>query len=240
MKVVILAGGFGTRISEYSTTIPKPMVTIGGRPLIWHIMDHYSNFGFKEFVVAVGYKGDVLKQYFANYSKSYSDITVDLSTGDVTSLNAPSKDWRVTLIDTGEGTMTGGRLKRLAPFLGDAPFMLTYGDGISDVNIAALIKQHKQKKCMVTVTAVRPMARFGELKLDGSKVSSFKEKPKSEVGWINGGYFVMQPEFLEYISDDLTVLEQRPWKLLQIQASLRRIGMKDFGIALTPNVTWIT
>lgn len=210
MKVVILAGGFGTRISEYSTAIPKPMITVGGKPLIWHIMDHYSNFGYKEFVVAVGYKGDLIKQYFANYSRSYSDMTVDLSSGKILALNSPSKDWKVTLVDTGEGTMTGGRLKRLTSFLGKEPFMATYGDGISDVNIDQLVKHHEASRCAVTITAVRPAARFGELQLEGKLVSRFKEKPKSEVGWINGGFFVMEPQFLNYIEDDTTVLEQQP------------------------------
>ena len=192
MKVVILAGGFGTRLSEYTDTIPKPMVPIGGIPIIEHIMSIYSNHGFKEFYLALGYKGDVIKKYFKNFKK----------------------DWNINLIDTGSETLTGGRLKRLKKYLSKENFLITYGDGISDVNINELIKFHKSHKKMVSITAVRPPARFGSLSLNGSDVIKFKEKQLGE-SWINGGFFIINPEFLKFLDGDETILEKEPWKKLQ-------------------------
>lgn len=210
MKVVILAGGFGTRLSEYTDMIPKPMVTVGGRPIIWHIMQTFASYGHNEFLLALGYKADVLKEYFLNYKTLNSDFTVDLASGKVQSLQAEAIDWSVTLVDTGQTSMTGGRVKRLAPLLGQEPFMVTYGDGVANVDIAALIKFHKNHGKMVTVTAVHPGARFGELEIDDHQIKSFKEKPQTGKGWINGGYFVIQPAFLDLIAGDQTVLEGGP------------------------------
>ncbi len=188
MKVVILAGGYGTRISEYSKTIPKPMIKIGGRPMIFHIMKHYSKYGFKDFIIALGYKGDVLKKFFKK--KFYN--------------------WNIQLINTGKNTMTGGRLKRLKKYLEHETFMLTYGDGLSDVNLKSLLNFHKKNKKIMTLTAVRPPARFGAIKINNNYVSYFKEKSKLDEGWINGGFFVIEPKFLKYIKNDKTYLEREP------------------------------
>jgi len=188
MKVVLLAGGFGTRLSEYTKTIPKPMVSIGGKPLLWHIMKLYARQGFKDFYIALGYRGEVIKKYF----------------------NKRFYDWNINLIETGQNTMTGGRLKRLKKYLGNETFMLTYGDGLSNINLKTLLSFHKKNKKLVTLTAVRPPARFGVLKLKGNYVDYFKEKSKLDEGWINGGFFVIEPEFLKYIKKDSTYLEREP------------------------------
>ena len=197
MKVVLLAGGFGTRISEYTDLIPKPMVSIGGYPILWHIMNTYSHHGHKDFYLALGYKAEVVKDYFLGYRARNSDFTVDLSSGAVKSHKDQAKDWRVTLVNTGLDTMTGGRVKRLKSFIGNEPFMLTYGDGVADVNITKLLDFHKSHGKMVTMTAVHPSARFGELDLDNQRVVTFEEKPQTKQGWINGGYCVIQPEFFD-------------------------------------------
>ena len=210
MKVVLLAGGFGTRLSEQTQLIPKPMVKIGERPILWHIMQRYAKSGFTNFCVALGYKAEVVKEYFLNYHHLNSDFEVSLATGQVVSYRSSSDDWHVKLIDTGLNTMTGGRLKRLKQYLDDEPFLLTYGDGVSDIDIATLANFHKNHGKMVTVTAVRPRARFGELTLVGDTVTDFEEKPEVLNGWVNGGYFICQPEFLNYMVDDQTVLEQEP------------------------------
>ena len=189
MKVVILAGGFGTRLSEYTESIPKPMVTVGGRPIIWHIMKTYASFGHKDFYLALGYKSEVIKEYFLHYRSLNADFTVDLATGDVEPHQVDDTDWRVTLVNTGLETMTGGRIKRLKSFIGNEPFMLTYGDGVSDIDIDALLKFHKSHGKMVTLTSVRPSARFGDLEFEGDRISSFQEKPQLHEGWINGGFF---------------------------------------------------
>jgi glucose-1-phosphate cytidylyltransferase len=210
MKVVILAGGLGTRLAELTNVIPKPMITVGGYPLLWHIMNIYASKGFKDFVIALGYKAEFIKQFFLNYSSLNSDITVEMETGAVRLHNQSKLDWKVTLIDTGLNTMTGGRVKRLENILGQSPFMLTYGDGVSNIDINELLKFHLLHGRMVTVSAVRPGARFGELEIDGHRVRSFKEKPQATKGWINGGFFVMQPEFLNFLLDDDTVLEHDP------------------------------
>ena len=188
MKIVILAGGFGTRISEYTKTIPKPMIRIKKKPIIVHIMEHYAKHGFTDFYIALGYKGSIIKKYFEN--KKF--------------------EWNINLIDTGQKTMTGGRLKRLKKFLKDDTFMLTYGDGLSNINLKKLLKFHKENKKMVTMTAVRPPARFGSIKIKGNKVEYFKEKSRMDEGWINGGFFIMEPKFLNYIKSDVTYLEKYP------------------------------
>jgi len=210
MKVIILAGGFGTRLSEYTDTIPKPMVTVGGRPILWHIMRSYAHFGHKDFYLALGYKAEVIKEYFLHYRSLNADFTVDLSSGTVDPHQIDDIDWRVTLVDTGLNTMTGGRIKRLRDFIGNEPFMLTYGDGVADIDIDALAAFHKSHGKMVTLSAVRPAARFGDLEFDGDQVSSFQEKPQLHEGWINGGFFVCNPELFDMIDDDTQMLEREP------------------------------
>lgn len=210
MKVILLAGGLGTRLSEYTGVIPKPMVPIGGKPILWHIMQTYAKYGHKDFYVALGYKAEVIKEFFLNYKALNSDFKVDLKTGMVTPLHANPVDWNVTLVNTGEQSMTGGRVKRLQKFIGKETCLITYGDGVADINIEELIKFHKAHKKMVTVTAVRPPARFGELELKEAAVKSFQEKPQLHDGWINGGYFVVEPEFFELIEGDATLLEREP------------------------------
>jgi len=210
MKVVLLAGGFGTRMSEYTESVPKPMVTIGGRPMLWHIMRTYARFGFKDFHVALGYRAEVVREYFLHYRSLNADFTVDLATGEVTPHSTDDADWRVTLVHTGLDTMTGGRLKRMQPYVRDATFMLTYGDGVADIDIDALVDFHRSHGRMVTVTAVRPTARFGELRMDDDRVVDFQEKPHVHEGWINGGYFVMEPAFFDLIEEDATILERDP------------------------------
>ena len=210
MTVVLLAGGFGTRLAEYTESVPKPMVTIGGKPIIWHIMQHYASFGHKDFYLALGYKAQVVKEYFLNYRALNADFTVDLGSGSVTPYQLDEVDWRVTLVDTGLQTMTGGRVKRMQPFIGDETFLLTYGDGVANVDLDALFAFHRKHGKMVTVTAVRPTARFGELELSGNQVVKFQEKPQVHEGWINGGFFVMEPGFFELIDNDQTILERSP------------------------------
>jgi len=210
LKVVILSGGLGTRLSEYTESIPKPMVTIGGKPILWHIMNHYAKYGFKDFYLALGYKSEVVKEYFLNYRSVNSDFTVQLDSGKITHYNSPTVDWRVTLVNTGLDTMTGGRLLRLKEYVGNETFMLTYGDGLSNVNLAELLKFHQSNQKVATVTAVHPGARFGELEINSNIVTSFQEKPQIKEGWINGGYFVLEPSFIDWISDDSTVLEKAP------------------------------
>lgn len=210
MKVIFLAGGFGTRLSEYTETIPKPMVTVGGRPILWHIMRTYSHFGHKDFYVALGYKAELIKEYFLHYRSLNADFTVDLATGTVSPHQVDNADWRVTLVHTGLESMTGGRVKRMQSFIGNEPFMLTYGDGVADIDVNALLAFHRSHGKMVTVTAVHPGARFGELLMENDQVASFREKPQMGQGWINGGYFVIQPEFFDLIADDSTVLEREP------------------------------
>ena len=210
MKVVILAGGLGTRLSEYTEDIPKPMVTIGGKPILWHILKNYAHFSHKDFYLALGYKGEVIKEYFLNYRTLNADFTVDLQTGVDTPHQLDEVDWKVTLVGTGLNTMTGGRVKRMKPYIGNETFLLTYGDGLSNVNLDALINFHKSHGKMVTVSAVHPSARFGELDINKNQVVSFKEKPQVNQGWINGGYFVIKPEFFDLIEKDSTILERVP------------------------------
>ena len=210
MKVIILAGGFGTRLSEYTERIPKPMVTVGGRPILWHIMRSYSYFGHKNFYLALGYKAEIVKEYFLHYRSINSDFSVDLSSGKITPHQTEDVDWNVTLVQTGLGSMTGGRVKRLQPFIGNERFMLTYGDGLSNIDINRLLDFHKSHGKLVTVTAVHPGARFGELMMHESRVTSFQEKPQTGKGWINGGYFVCEPEFFDFIDGDQAILERDP------------------------------
>jgi len=210
MKVVILAGGFGTRLSEYTESIPKPMVVVGGKPILWHIMNTYAKFEHKDFYVAVGYKSEVIKEYFLNYRTLNSDFTVDLSNGGIVAHQQDIVDWKVTLVDTGLKSMTGGRVKRMQDFIGNEPFLLTYGDGVADIDLNELIKFHKSHGKMVTISAVHPSARFGELDINNNVITSFKEKPQVTQGWINGGYFVVEPEFFDLIDGDETILEKEP------------------------------
>lgn len=211
MKAVILAGGLGTRIAEESDTKPKPMVEIGGKPLLWHIMKMYSHHGINDFVICLGYKGYVIKEFFFNYYRHMSDMMIDLGTGDHKILNSQSENWRITLVDTGPDTMTGGRLKRVAPYLGNETFCLTYGDGLSDIDIGSELAFHRSHGKLATVAAVQPPGRFGVLNIDGdSRVSSFEEKPSDEIGWINGGFFVLEPKVIDYIEGDSTSWEREP------------------------------
>jgi len=210
MKTIILAGGFGTRLSEYTAKIPKPMVTIGGHPILLHIMKTYSHYGHKDFFLATGYKAEVIKEYFLNYRSLNSDFTINLLHGDIDIHHSDDLDWNVTIVDTGLDSMTGGRLKRMKTFVDDEPFLLTYGDALVDIDINELISFHQSHGKMITVSAVHPGARFGELAIEGTKVSSFKEKPQVTQGWINGGYFVVEPEFFNLIQDDTTILERDP------------------------------
>jgi glucose-1-phosphate cytidylyltransferase len=210
MKVVLLAGGFGTRLAEFTDVIPKPMVPVGGKPILWHIMTTFAHFGHKNFYVALGYKAAVIKEYFLNYRALNADFTVNLATGVVAPHQVDPVDWQVTLVHTGDASMTGGRVKRMREYVGNETFMLTYGDGVANVDVDALLRFHRQHGKMVTVTAVRPAARFGELGIVDDRVESFKEKPQMHEGWINGGFFVMEPAFLDLIEGDSTLLEREP------------------------------
>jgi glucose-1-phosphate cytidylyltransferase len=215
MKAILLAGGLGTRLAEETVSRPKPMVEIGGRPILWHIMKSYSQHGIKEFVICLGYKGYLIKEYFANYALHMSDVTIDMR-GGVTEVHRNMvEDWRVTLVDTGDTTMTGGRLKRAMQYLGnDETFCLTYGDGVGNVDIAASVEAHRRHGKLATVTAVRPLSRFGQLELDGDRVTDFAEKPIEEGGWINGGYFVLERGVDAYIEGDDTTWERQPMERL--------------------------
>jgi glucose-1-phosphate cytidylyltransferase len=211
MKAVILAGGLGTRISEESDTKPKPMVEVGGRPLLWYIMKTYSHYGINDFIICLGYKGYVIKEFFFNYYRHTSDLEINLGTGEHRIFNSYSEDWRVTLVDTGAETMTGGRLKRVAPYIGDETFCMTYGDGLADIDLAAEIAFHKRHGRLATVAAVQPPGRFGVLNVDENYgVTSFEEKPSDEIGWINGGFFVLEPGVVDYIDGDAMPWERAP------------------------------
>ena len=210
MKVILLAGGFGTRLAEYTDVIPKPMVPIGGKPILWHIMQTYAHFGHKDFYIALGYKAEVVKEYFLNYHTFNADFTVDLASGNISPHQTDPADWKVTLVNTGDESMTGGRVKRLQKFIGNETFMLTYGDGLANIDLEALLKFHRGHGKMITISAVRPAARFGELEIEAQKVKSFKEKPQMQQGWINGGFFIIEPEFFDLIEGDSTLLEREP------------------------------
>lgn len=228
MKTIILAGGYGTRISEYTNLVPKPMVEIGGRPILLHIMDLYSKYNYDDFIVALGYKGEVIKDYFLNYYSLNNDFRVDLSDGSLTYLKRNVKQWKVTLIDTGKDSMTGGRVKRLKNIIGNNTFMLTYGDAVSYINIKDLVKFHKEHGKIGTVTSVHPPARFGELSIKNDEIESFKEKPQTKDGWINGGFFVFEPEFFNYIENDLTILEKEPLEQLSSEKQLKPFFYNGF------------
>jgi glucose-1-phosphate cytidylyltransferase len=221
LKVVILAGGYGTRISEESDQKPKPMIEIGGKPILWHIMKHYSHFGFNEFVILLGYKSYVIKEYFANYYLHNSDVTINTAQKSLEIHNNYSEDWKITLLETGMDTMTGGRVKKAQKYIGNEPFFLTYGDGVSDVNIIDLLRFHNEHKNKITMTSIQPEGKFGALKIESNnKISNFLEKPKGDGAWINGGFFVCEPEVLNYIENDQTVFEKGPLETLATEGEL--------------------
>ena len=230
MKVLLLAGGFGTRLSEETDIRPKPMVEIGGKPILWHIMKIYSRYGFNEFVVLLGYKGYYIKEYLANYFLHQSDVTIDLCNGSMEVHNNSSEPWKVTLLDTGLYSMTGGRIKRAEKFVGDEPFMLTYGDGVADINIQNLLDFHKSHGKAMTMTSAQPEGRFGALNIDEkNQVTNFLEKPKGDGGWINAGFFVCEPKVFEYITEgDSTVFEQTPLQTLAKDGEIFTYKHKGF------------
>lgn len=230
MKVVILAGGLGTRLSEETVLKPKPMVEIGEKPILWHIMKIYSHYGFNDFIVLTGYKSHVIKEYFINYYNRYSDVTVDMATNTVEVHKTRNEPWKVTMLYTGKDTMTGGRIKKAQDYIGNEPFMLTYGDGVSDVDIDELIKCHKESGKLVTMTAVQLSGRFGALVIkDDNMITSFMEKPKGEESWINGGFFVCQPEVFDYIKDgDKTIFERAPLENLAKDKQLNAFKHRGF------------
>lgn len=228
MKAVILAGGLGTRISEESVLKPKPMIEIGGRPILWHILKSYSHFGINDFVICCGYKGYVIKEYFANYFLHTSDITFDIKTNSMEIHQNNAESWKVTVVDTGENSMTGGRLRRVAPYLGNDDFCFTYGDGVSNVDIAASIQFHKAHGKLATVTAVQPPGRFGVLDMQGTQVKNFLEKPHGDGGYINGGFFVLNPKVIPYIKEDATIWEKEPMETLAKENQLQAFFHQGF------------
>jgi glucose-1-phosphate cytidylyltransferase len=229
MKVVILAGGLGTRLAEETEIRPKPMIEIGGYPILWHIMNIYAAAGFNEFVVALGYKGEMIKDYFLNYRARQADLRIDLSNGEVTLTSKRSPNWRIDLVDTGSATMTGGRLLRLESLLGKAPFMVTYGDGVARIDVADLLRFHKSHGKVATLTAVRPPSRFGSLDVTSDGIiREFIEKPQVGDGWINGGFFVFGPDIFGYLRDDQTILEREPLEELVRAEQLRAYLLEDF------------
>ncbi|MEK7382963.1 MAG: glucose-1-phosphate cytidylyltransferase [Elusimicrobiota bacterium] len=228
MKVAILAGGLGSRLSEMTDRLPKPMVEIGGRPILWHIMKHYAHFGMRDFVIALGYKGEVIKDYFVNYHLHSNHLTVRLKTGAVEVSEGGHEDWKVHLLDTGEKTQTGGRVRRVMQSVGREPLMLAYGDGVSNVDIGKLLKFHRAHGKLATVTAMRPPARFGALQLKADRVTRFIEKPQAGDGWINGGFFVLEPGVIDYIEGDLTLFEKEPLERLARAGQLVAYRHDDF------------
>ena len=220
MKVVILAGGLGTRISEETLLRPKPMVEIGGKPILWHVMKIYSAHGIHDFIICLGYKGYMIKEYFANYFLHMSDVTIDMQQNKLEIHQNSSEPWRVTLVDTGESTMTGGRLKRIAQYLDNEDFCLTYGDGIGDVDITSVIAFHNEKGKLATLTATQPPGRFGALNMNQHKVTSFEEKPQGDGGWVNGGFFVLSPKVIDYIDGDSTLWERGPMERLAAEGNM--------------------
>lgn len=227
MKAVLLAGGLGTRISEESASRPKPMIEVGGKPIIWHIMKMYAAHGINEFIVCCGYKGYVIKEYFANYFLHQSDVTIDLANNSIEVHHKKAEPWKVTLVDTGEETQTGGRLKRVADYI-DGDFCMTYGDGVGSVDLTALLQFHQSHGKLATMTAVQPPGRFGALQLNGNQIQSFVEKPQGDGGWINGGFFVLNPKVLEQISSDATLWEQEPLQNLAKQGELQAFFHSGF------------
>lgn len=228
MKAVILAGGMGTRISEESHLRPKPMIEIGGRPILWHIMKIYSAHGINDFIICLGYKGFIIKEYFANYFLHMSDVTFDMKENRMEVHQRNAEPWRVTLVDTGEETMTGGRLKRVREHIGNETFCFTYGDGVSDINIMNLIEFHQKQRTSATLTAVQPPGRFGALDMEGNKITRFEEKPEGDCNWINGGFFVLEPKVIELIEGDSTVWERQPLEALARQGQLSAFQHEGF------------
>jgi glucose-1-phosphate cytidylyltransferase len=232
MKVVILAGGLGTRIGEETSIRPKPMIEIGGKPILWHIMKIYSVHGISEFIICLGYKGYLIKEYFANYFLHMSDVTFDMAKNKMEVHQKNAEPWRVTLVDTGENTMTGGRLKRVRHYLEDEDFCFTYGDGVGDIDIFRLIEFHKENRTLATVTAIQPPGRFGSLDLSQQRVISFEEKPKGDGGWISGGFFILSPRVIDYITGDQTVWEREPMERLAREGQLAAYLHRGFWHAM--------
>lgn len=228
MKCVILAGGLGTRISEETDVRPKPMVDVGGRPILWHIMKSYSAYGINDFIICLGYKGYLIKEYFANYFLHMSDVTIDMKENRTEVHQASAEPWRVTLVDTGEGTQTGGRLKRVSRYVQEEDFCFTYGDGVSDVDITKLVAFHRAQKTVATVTAVQPPGRFGSLDIKRNRISRFEEKPPGDSGWINGGFFVLSPKVFDYLAGDATVWEREPLERLARDGQLAAFAHRGF------------
>jgi len=233
MKVVILAGGMGTRISEETVVRPKPMVEIGGKPILWHIMKIYSHYGFHDFIICLGFKGYMIKEYFSNYFLHMSNVTFDMQNNSMQVHEKYVEPWKVTLVDTGAETMTGGRIKRVAPYIGNGSFMLTYGDGVSDINIAKLVEYHKVHGKLATVTATQPSGRFGSLDIGASdRVASFQEKPAGDGSWINGGFFILESNMLEYIAGDSTFFEKEPLERMAKEGQLMAYKHRGFWYAM--------
>jgi glucose-1-phosphate cytidylyltransferase len=232
MKAVILAGGLGTRISEETISRPKPMIEIGGRPILWHIMKLFSAYNINDFIICLGYKGYVIKEYFANYFLHMSDVTLDIAKNSMQVHHNSVEPWRITLVDTGELTQTGGRLKRVASYLGDEDFCFTYGDGIADINIDTLIAHHKKQNVLATLTAVQPPGRFGALDIKDDRIIAFKEKPQGDGGWINGGFFVLSPKVINYIDDNSTIWEKKPMESLAEEGQLAQYYHSGFWYAM--------
>ncbi len=232
MKVVILAGGYGTRISDESALRPKPLIEIGGRPILWHIMKIYGHYGFTDFVICCGYKGYMIKEYFVNYFTFSSNMTVDTATGAVTHHDGVAEPWKVTLVDTGLDSMTGGRLRRVAPYLGDEPFFFTYGDGVADVDVGALVAFHRAHGKKATLTAVTPPGRFGALELQGDRIQRFVEKPPGDNSLINGGFFVLEPSVIDLIDGDATTWEREPLETLAASGELMAYKHRGFWQAM--------
>jgi glucose-1-phosphate cytidylyltransferase len=232
MKAIILAGGFGTRISEESHLRPKPMIEIGGKPILWHILKMYSYHGVNEFVVCLGYKGYMIKEYFSNYFLHMSDVTFSIRDNTMETHHQAAEPWKITLVDTGENTMTGGRLKRVAPYIGNETFCLTYGDGVSDIDISKLIAYHKSSGRQATVTAIQPPGRYGSVDIKKGAVHAFQEKPAGDGAWINGGFFVLEPSVLENIGGDDTIWEQQPLQQLALQGQLSAFQHEGFWQAM--------
>ena len=228
MKCVILAGGFGTRITEETNLKPKPMIEIGGMPILWHIMKIYSTYGINDFIICCGYKGYVIKEFFANYFLHMSDVTFDMKQNKMEVHRKFAEAWKVTLVDTGLDTMTGGRLKRVKNFLGNETFCFTYGDGLSDVNIKDLVNFHRNQKTLATLTAIQPPGKFGALNIENNKISTFKEKPLGDGNWVNGGYFILEPEVFDYIEGDSTIWEREPLEKLSQEGRLSAYKHKGF------------